>query len=172
MLCVSRAVLSVVLGAWSVRRVGWADWVDCRCFLSFVFLGNARRLELSPCNTPVCCAPGGPPRSPPTGPLRRMHVHRLMIRSDSRQLDVICTRLETEYITYVVHICSYKKVKGRSHSEEERVSMHSHRRHAASQPSLNRSHNYIFVSPLLYFVSWIGHQAASTQAGNCHQWQL
>ena len=48
--CVSRAVLSVVLGAWSVRFVGWADWVDCRCFLSFVFLGVARRLELSPYN--------------------------------------------------------------------------------------------------------------------------
>ena len=28
----------VVLGAWSVRFVGWADWVDCRFFLSFVFL--------------------------------------------------------------------------------------------------------------------------------------
>ena len=27
------------------------DCVDCRCFLSFVFLGGARRLELSPCNT-------------------------------------------------------------------------------------------------------------------------
>ena len=52
LLCVSRAVLSVVLGAWSVRFVGWADWVDCRCFLSFVFLGVARRLEISPCNTP------------------------------------------------------------------------------------------------------------------------
>ena len=59
-LCVSRAVLSVVnvnvnvnvvLGAWSVRFVGWADWVDCWCFLSFVFLGVARRLERSPCNT-------------------------------------------------------------------------------------------------------------------------
>ena len=50
-LCVSRAVLSVVLGAWSMRFVGWADWVDCRCFLSFVFLGVARHLELSPCNT-------------------------------------------------------------------------------------------------------------------------
>ena len=49
--CVSRAVLSVVLGARSVRFVGWADWVDCRCFLSFVFLGVAKRLELSPCNT-------------------------------------------------------------------------------------------------------------------------
>ena len=35
----------------TVRFVGWADWVDCRCFLSFVFLGVARRLELSPCNT-------------------------------------------------------------------------------------------------------------------------
>ena len=50
-LCVSQAVLSVVLGAWSVSFVGWADFVDCRCFLSFVFLGVARRLELSPCNT-------------------------------------------------------------------------------------------------------------------------
>ena len=30
-------------GAWSVRFVGWADWVDCRCFLSFVSLGVARR---------------------------------------------------------------------------------------------------------------------------------
>ena len=50
-LCVSRAVLSAVLGAWSVRFVGWAAWVDCRCLLSFVFLGVARRLELSPCNT-------------------------------------------------------------------------------------------------------------------------
>ena len=37
--------------AWSVRCVGWADWVDCRCFLSFVFLGDVRRLELSPCNS-------------------------------------------------------------------------------------------------------------------------
>ena len=34
-----------------MRFVGWADWVDYRCFLSFVFLGDARRLELSPCNT-------------------------------------------------------------------------------------------------------------------------
>ena len=50
-LCVSRAVLSVVLRAWSVRFVGWADWVDCRCSLSFVFLGVARRLEISPCKT-------------------------------------------------------------------------------------------------------------------------
>ena len=40
-----------MLGALSVRLVGWADWVDCRCFLFFVFLGVARRLELSPCNT-------------------------------------------------------------------------------------------------------------------------
>ena len=57
-LCVSRAVLSVVVGAWSVRCVGWADWVDCRCFLSFVFLGDAWRLELSPCNT--FCGVGEP----------------------------------------------------------------------------------------------------------------
>ena len=40
-----------VLGAWSMRCLGWADWIDCRCFLSCVFLGDARRLELSPCNT-------------------------------------------------------------------------------------------------------------------------
>ena len=62
-LCVSRAVLSVVLGAWSVRCVGWADWVDCGCFLSFVFLGDARRLELSPCNSERtivrCCSEVG-----------------------------------------------------------------------------------------------------------------
>ena len=32
------------------------DCVDCRCFLSFVFLGDARRLELSPCNTRKCSA--------------------------------------------------------------------------------------------------------------------
>ena len=51
---ISQAVLSVVLGPWSVRFVGWANWVDCRCFLFFlVFLGVARRLELSPCNTSV-----------------------------------------------------------------------------------------------------------------------
>ena len=61
-LCVSRAVLSVVLGAWSVRFVGWADWVECRCFLSFVFLGVARRLELSPCTTPLAIALYGPYR--------------------------------------------------------------------------------------------------------------
>ena len=46
-----RAVLSIVLGAWSVRCVGRVARVDCRCFLSFVFLSGARRLELSPCNT-------------------------------------------------------------------------------------------------------------------------
>ena len=33
-----------------VRRLT-VDWVDCGCFLSFVFLGGARRLELSPCHT-------------------------------------------------------------------------------------------------------------------------
>ena len=26
-------------------------WIDCRCFLSFVFLGGAKRLGLSPCYT-------------------------------------------------------------------------------------------------------------------------
>ena len=30
------------------------DWVDCRCFLSFVFIGGARHLELSLCNTAQC----------------------------------------------------------------------------------------------------------------------
>ena len=28
-------------------------WADCRCVLSLVFLGGARRLELSPCNTRI-----------------------------------------------------------------------------------------------------------------------
>ena len=41
-----------MLGAWSVRFVGW---VACSCFLSFVFLGVARRFELSPCNTIYAC---------------------------------------------------------------------------------------------------------------------
>ena len=50
-LCVSLAVLSTVLGAWSVRCVGRVDWVDGGRFPSCVFLGGARRLEISPCNT-------------------------------------------------------------------------------------------------------------------------
>ena len=29
------------------------DWVDSRCPLSFVFLGGARRLQLSPCHTRI-----------------------------------------------------------------------------------------------------------------------
>ena len=29
-------------------------WADCRCFLSLVFLGGARRLGLSPCNSVLC----------------------------------------------------------------------------------------------------------------------
>ena len=39
-----------------VSEVCWlmVDWVDCRCFLSLVFLGGARRLELSPCNIALC----------------------------------------------------------------------------------------------------------------------
>ena len=40
--------------AWClVCEVRWltVDWVDCRCLLSFVFLGGAGRLELSPCKT-------------------------------------------------------------------------------------------------------------------------
>ena len=39
----------------TVRCVGWADGVDCRCFLSFGSLSGARRLELSPCNTWLQC---------------------------------------------------------------------------------------------------------------------
>ena len=39
-----------------VRRLT-VEWVDCRCFLSSVFLGGARRLELSPCNTNAASAP-------------------------------------------------------------------------------------------------------------------
>ena len=38
---VSQAVLSVVLGPWSVRFVGWANWVDCRCFLFFWLCSSA-----------------------------------------------------------------------------------------------------------------------------------
>ena len=44
--CVTRRcvrVLSVVLGPWSVRFVGWANWVDCRCFL--FFFGVPRRCQ-------------------------------------------------------------------------------------------------------------------------------
>ena len=40
------------------------DCVDCRCFLSFVFLGGARRLELSPCNTRHINAIAQPPQFP------------------------------------------------------------------------------------------------------------
>ena len=53
-ICVSLAILSIVLGAWSVRCVGRVDWVNCSCFLSFVFLSGARRLELPPCNKHKC----------------------------------------------------------------------------------------------------------------------
>ena len=45
------------------------DWLDCRCFLSFVFLGDARRLDLSPCNT------------------RQRHVRPGVARSDSGGAD-------------------------------------------------------------------------------------
>ena len=55
----SWGAVSIVLGAWSVScvdgRSGLMVWVDCRCFLSIVFLGGARRLELSPCNTSNYC---------------------------------------------------------------------------------------------------------------------
>ena len=43
--------------AWCLVCEVWrltVDWVDCRCLLSFVFLGGARRLMLSPCNTLAC----------------------------------------------------------------------------------------------------------------------
>ena len=50
-LCVSLAVLSIVLGAWSVRCAGRVNWVGFRCFQFLVFLNGARRLELSPCKT-------------------------------------------------------------------------------------------------------------------------
>ena len=47
-LCVSLALLSIVLGAWSVTCVSRVDWVDCRCFLSFVFLGVWSFLHVTP----------------------------------------------------------------------------------------------------------------------------
>ena len=37
-------------------------WVDYRCSLSFLFLGGARRLELSPCNNIVCLLQAAPQR--------------------------------------------------------------------------------------------------------------
>ena len=38
-----------IIGGCAPNHVGF-----CRCFLSFVFLGGARHLELSPCNTQLC----------------------------------------------------------------------------------------------------------------------
>ena len=82
------------------------DWVDCRCFLSFVFLGGARRLGLSPCNTETAThawhlegksttKPGTTtanpirtfkaPRVKRTQPGRSFHFH---FHSDSRELAV------------------------------------------------------------------------------------
>ena len=37
--------------AWVWRDARFLSFFLCRCFLSFVFLGDARRFELSPCNT-------------------------------------------------------------------------------------------------------------------------
>ena len=42
---------------------------------------------------------------------------------------------------------SYRRVKGRSYTAEERTSMHSHRPHATSQPSL-LSHTHSFTTQL------------------------
>ena len=51
----SRAALSMAACAWclvcELCRLT-VIWVGCRCVLSFVILGGARRLELSPFNTP------------------------------------------------------------------------------------------------------------------------
>ena len=89
-LCVSRAVLSVVLGAWSVRCVGRVDWVDCRCFLSFVFLGGARRLELSPCNTPMKDMPTASSKA--TGKvMESLHSHHHDERDGDEQIWAIRT---------------------------------------------------------------------------------
>ena len=37
------------------------DWVDCRCFLSFVFLGGGGLSELSPCDTEKATEARHPP---------------------------------------------------------------------------------------------------------------
>ena len=47
--CAHYTVDATVLGSEVCRLT--VDWIDCRCFLAFVFLGGARRLELSSCNT-------------------------------------------------------------------------------------------------------------------------
>ena len=44
----SWAALSIVPGTWSVSCAGWQSFGLIAGFLSFVFLGGARRLELSP----------------------------------------------------------------------------------------------------------------------------
>ena len=48
--CIVYSVWHTVLPGDTVSP-GWAEGVDCRCFLSFVFLDDASRLELSPCKT-------------------------------------------------------------------------------------------------------------------------
>ena len=65
-ICCSDACMAAVLigvmrrpgcpfdSAWCLVRElcgSTVDWVDCRCFLPFVFLGGARLLKHSPCNT-------------------------------------------------------------------------------------------------------------------------
>ena len=53
-------------------------WVDCRCFLSFVILGGARHLELSPCSSPrpySMYPAGGRGRQHGTRSYRRNELH-------------------------------------------------------------------------------------------------
>ena len=63
--------------------------VDCRCSLSFVFLGGARRLGLSPCNTVLWTVIMGDICD--ACRLRRAGVVRLLVLS-SRQL-LCCTHM-------------------------------------------------------------------------------
>ena len=73
------------------------DCVDSRCFLSFVFLGGARRLELSPCNTHM---PQYPPSPPPRMRNRSRDVQKKgsALSSDHWPLIRACLFVEASYV--------------------------------------------------------------------------
>ena len=57
----------------------------------------------------------------------------LVPRSDPAALYCPCT--PGVYSSMCEHACRYKRVKGRSHTVEKRISMPPHKPHATSQPS-------------------------------------
>ena len=75
------------------------DCVDCGCFLSFVFLGGARLLELSPCNTTVCRVLARKPvpastRCRPLGgvlPLTGVQMQRCVLSGAFHMPDTTCS---------------------------------------------------------------------------------